>query len=441
MSHPLDRRRFLAVTGATALAGCNFLSNDEPTYVDGERLREMAREDAPTVEETLPVRIEESLVAEFVTRAEDLLAETPGTFDAEAIPNGVIRQRLNRHADATRERLEEVSQSESPYRRLSIAGDARSDAREVHGAWRAIDEGLTIEDVGADAPTLRDEAHEFAREWTYVGEIPVRALRVHAEIEQQVYAAVQFTDPERYEPAEGTNPLDIGEAAADVERSRVALITARHLLERFQGALDEGADLRDRFAAVRRTLETRREEQVASLPEQDGDDGSAWLVDRDVGRTAGFLALQELYGDAKRLRRYSGEYLGPTLAQDIVHRTRSLVYLRAFEHLRERIKGGDDVAVETAEDVVELRDLAVMEVGAAHDGDSAPELTNELLPGVAVQVEWADSRFSDPPGGNGEFTVTEANHNAADYVHVAEVCAALPDVCDSVTASLHNGTA
>lgn len=438
----VTRREALSLSGTAALAGlagCGGRLRDRlpgggPETIDAAALTEVTRGDAPSVPETIPVDVEEAFIDEQRTTAQSTLDSVPVPFDAEEIPNGVIRERLNDEYDHALRSIRDVSGAPTPYERLGHATHARSSAREVQAGWDAIESDLTLGDIRQTASAVGDDVDAFESQWSYVGEDPVRAAIVHAELERTLHGArdwlsIRDDDLDRT----GGQSLELADIAADVERGRTTVAIGSHLLDRFRASLDSPADRRERLETAHATLRDRVETQAEPLPSDHVDDPTS-LVERDIEPTAGVRALAELASDARPVlgdaRADDGER---RLASRIVAATRALTYGRAFEHLRDRIEGGDDVAVGSADDVAELRTDTVAAVEAARDSDRAPLLVDALLPRFAREVRWTDDRFDR---GSGSIRVDLVSHDAAAYVAVAELCRALPPVGAEVTGVL-----
>lgn len=439
----IGRRRLLAVGATTAvgaLAGCaerlGFGEEDTPT-LDGDRLAELADRPVPSVPETLPVAIESTFVDAQAGVARALLAGVPAPFDEREIPNGAIRERLNGTYEAARGQVRRVLSAETPFEAAHRVPNARADAREVHATWQAIDADRTVADVQADAPDVVEAVDSCAARWSYLGADPVAAVRVHAAIEEEVHGARNWASPDAYRSRPGEGPFDVGRAASRLERARASLAIADHLFERHRAGLDTGRDLRARLSDARDALDARVDDARAALPEADPDREPSGLVERDVGQTAGVLALADLYDRADhRGSRGTDDDPIPRLAGDVLGATRVLVAVRAFERLRDRIEGGDDVAIASVADVEALRGEAVDAVTAAREAERAAGLVAELLPRYANALRWTDDEFGHESGA---VPVNHVARDAADYVTVGASCAVLPDVCASVAATLRNG--
>lgn len=436
MTFPLDRRQFLALTAISTLAGCNgHLPGTGPKTIDGDRLQQMATQDAPSVPETLPVAIEASFVADQTDVARQLLAEVPAPFDDEEIPNGAIRQRLNRLSEDARERVSEVADAPTAFERLEYAGHARVAARKIWAGWQAIDTDLTVEAVRENAPKIRADIETFASQWSYLGEDPIRAVRVHAVIERDLRAARTWTTVDDREYLREDGLFSVAEVAEELERARVAIATVTYLFDRFRENLDEASDFQSQLTAARRELGTQVQQRATSLPDVEVDGSPTVLVDRDIEETVGVQALYRLYREAGHATHGTADTSEDNLqpAAAILEATRMLVFIGAFDHLRERIEGGDDVTVSSAADVAALREAAVMAVEAARNADHALGLIHEILPQFARSIEYADSEFEN---SSGSVSIPHVERDAAEYVVAAETCRVLPDVAAEVATVL-----
>jgi len=438
-SRNLGRRRFLALTGAagvSSLAGCadRVFGSDRET-IDGDALAELVDGDAPTVFETVPVDIEPSFVDDQRAVAESKLEAVPAPFDEEQIPNGVIRERLNGEYEAARDSIRTVSDAETPYERLGHATRARTSAHEVLTGWRAIESAVTVDDLRESQSAVGDDVDAFASRWSYVGDDPVRAAVVHAEIEREIRGARNWLSFREgaLDRADG-NALEFGDLAVDIERARVDVAVGSYLFDRFRASLEAERDRRERFERARETLRDRIETRKESLPDETDDPTS--LVERDIDETAGVIALADLDRDARHRSEPAfsgGERDSPSLASAALAAANALVYLHAFERLHERIEDGDDLAVESVADVRSLRADALDAVRAARDADRGGTIASAVLPRFAHEIRWTDDRLER---SSGSVPVGSVARDAAQYVVVAETCRAVPPVSADVAAAL-----
>lgn len=437
---PSSRRRFLARSGgallAVGLAGCaDRFPGSGPETVDGDRLAAVAQREAPTTPERLPVEIEPAFVADQTALANEYLEEVPAPFDEETIPNEVVRERLNRQYEVARGVVDSVANESTPLERLSRAGYARADAREVLASWRAVDEDRTVSAVRAAAPEIRDGIEEFAARFAYEGADPVRATPVLGEVEQSLRAARLWVEPPDRERESG--PFAVGEAATRLERARFDVAAGGYLLDQYRDSLPEDGrrDLQSALGRVRGSLTARVRRRAAELPDPDDVESPGRLVDRDVGETAGVWALSTLHHELERdaWSLTAGDDAPPRVATDALEATAAQVRVEAFASLRTRIEEGADLAVETADDVETFRNAAVDAVAAAQETDAADSLVAALLPEFSRPVAWTDRTFESYEGA---VPVPSVQRDAADYLVVAECCRAVPSVARSVGSML-----
>lgn len=431
MTPSLRRRRFLGLTGGAsiaglaALAGCTVrLPGTGPTTIDVERFREQSDRPVPSVERTLPIEVESAKVDELRDRAEGYMADVPAPFDAESIPNGAIRERLNRLYDRARDRLRSATDDGSAgYHRLHDAADAVSAAREVRGAWRAADEDLTVEDVLERASDVNDALDAFASRREYVVGDPLDGLVLHHAVERLLDTARRSVShgPPRYEP----NPFGVGEAAGAIADGRVSVELAAYCYDRYREGLSNETAFGPQFDDVRQTLGGLVDREQSGLPTVDSEQRPDGLLERDVGETAGTHALEDLWrrATASRGDAATNEFPDDRTAVAIVAAHDDLVAIGAFESLRDRIEGGDDLAVRSADDLASMRTRAVSALDEAAATQDAPSLASLALSGQ----DWRVRRADDGLGDREELSARAARYDASLYVEVAETCLAVPD--------------
>ena len=426
----------LSCVGTVAsLAGCSeILSGERERTIDAGRLAEVVAADAPTVPETLPVEIEESFVDEQRSSAESDLAAVPAPFDREEIPNGVIRERLNDTYEAATDSIDQIDEVETPYGRLGQANSARVDAHQVQAAWRAIEEDLTQSDLADEALAIQSAIDEVAARWSYVGDDPVRAVIVHDEIETEIRSARNWLSSRTSRTRrEDWTALDVANLAEDHERARTSVAVASYVFDRFRESLDTTAEQRSRFESAREELRGQIRDRMGSLPPEDVDEPTS-LVDRDIDETAGVRALASIGSEA----RYRADDAleaddGPSLVSNVLGAADALVYARAFGTLRERIQDGDDIAVERAEDVAELRSEAVEAVNEARDADRGDLLVDAMLPRYANEITWTDEQFKRQ---SGSVSLQSVALDTIDYIVAAATCQAVVPVSADVATTL-----
>lgn len=442
------RRGFLALAGCAAASGCNALPDalgedddgDDPVTVDGDALREAVSGEVPTAPETVPVEIERAYLDETESRARDLLSSVPAPLGREDVPNGAMRAELSDDYEDATDALNAATDAETRFERMASLRSARQHARSVAAAWAAIDEGLTREAVREDAAPVRDALDDFRGRWRYVGEDPVRAVVVHATLESLVESAARrarrVADPSAsrrpYETRE--TPISVGGVAADLERARAALDDAVHLYDRFTASLDDPRRLGSAFEAAGESLAETVEERRDDLPDGDRHEPSS-LVDRDVGDTPVGSALGELYGYVDRAYRLEDARSSGRRASAVLAAHEVLVRVRAFESLRRRIEDGEDVSVESVDDVRRLREDAVEAVEAALESPDHPELTRRVVGDFAGTFDFVADRISDRAGRE-EVQIGWFERELGRYVAAAESAPATPPTSAEVVAEL-----
>ncbi|MFC7172516.1 hypothetical protein ACFQL0_02310 [Haloplanus litoreus] len=285
MSGRLTRRSTLALLGA--LAGCSgadpLSSGSNETDLDGSALRALVDDSVPTLPERLPVDVGDDHLAATERRARTLLDAVPADLGPAEIPNGAIRERVRHAREHAVESLSTAAEASTPFARLAAFADARAEARFATGAWRAIDAGVTREDLAAEAETVREDRRAVRERWRYVGADPVEATLVHAAIERRIASGrsdVATGEPRRYRPG---NPLGVGELTEEIERARVAVDDATHLYDRLTAPLDDPVDLRPRLVDARQRLREAFETERQALSSVDARE--PWRIEGWTSRT------------------------------------------------------------------------------------------------------------------------------------------------------------
>ena len=435
-----SRRAFLALAASGALAGCNELSNPlsketKSPKLDAEALVKMTNRDAPDVPPPNPVAVERSYVEAGVARAEERLATVPDPLGPDDVPNEAIRERLAEIRTEAGDALEALGGADPSVTVLHDLRRARENAEFAATAWAAIETDLVFRDVARRVPEIRSDLDSFRERWRYVGDGPIRALFVHDALESLVEIAdngARRDANRRYRDRD--NCLAVGELAGALEEARAAVDDATYIYDRFDASLDSSRDLRPVFGRTSRSLAARLRKRRRHLPTTD-EDGEATFVERDISGPAGEEALRELsrgvrYSSVARARK-SGRY-----ARAVLGAYSDLVRYRAFRSLRKRVSGGEDFAIETAEDVTALRASAVEAITNAPSRARYVRLAREEVTGLARTVSYTDEQleqYDDPI--RADWVLDEA----ARYLVAAELARAVPPVSDTVGAELRAG--
>jgi hypothetical protein len=434
----VTRRGALALLGVGALAGCsgvNPLSSDaDEPELDAAALRAAVADGAPSLPRRLPVGVGTAHLDATERRARGLIDAVPARLGPDEIPNGAIRDRVRNARERARGSLSTATEAPTPFERLAAFADARADARFAAAAWRAIDEGVTRDDLRDEAEAVRADRRALRDRWRYVGSDPVEATVVHAAIEDRVETArgdVATGGPNRYRPG---NPLGVGDVAEEVERARAAVDDAAHLYDRLTASLDDPVDLRPRLTDARRRLHEAFEDEQAALSSVDRRE--PWRVEGvDVEGTPAAEALEELFAPIDPADDDDGWADGmPAEALTWAHA--SFVSLRAFRSLRERVREGETFAVESAADVADVRTAAVDALRAAEDSPVEPSLTRHSTADLADQLAWVDGELLDASEG---VPVSWVRNDVATYLTIEARARATPPASRRVAAALRTG--
>jgi hypothetical protein len=429
----LTRRGALVCIGA--LAGCsttNPLGGDDDVELDGAALRSVVdADDRQTVPERVPVGVGADHLAASETRARSLIEAVPADLGPDEIPNGAIRERIRRKRAYAVESLETATEAPTPFERLEAFADARAEARFAAGAWRAIDAGLTRDDLTDEAGAVRDDRSAFRERWRYLGDDPVVAMRVHAEIERRVDAGradVALGEPRHYRVG---NPLGVGEVAEEIERARVAVSDAAHLYDRLTASVDDPTDLRPRFVDARRSLHDAFEAERDDLPEIDPRE--PWSIEGvEVDDTPAQRALDELYRPIDPRHDDRWDDVPPARALHWAHA--ALVAVAAFGSLRARVADGERFTVESVDDVAAMRREAVEAVRSAAADRSV--LTRTALTDAADRLRHTDARLSEV---SDDTTAARIRHEVSAYPVVTARARAIPAASERVAGVLRSG--
>lgn len=394
-----SRRGFLALSGTAALAGLagcgglNPLAEDEPRTIAGGALREALSGEAPTVADPLPVNVEAAYVDRRLADARESLSSVPAPFDAEEVPNGAVRRELTELRERATTALETAATAPSPTDALGSVRRARRSVREVEAAWAAVDAGLSFDDVRGSIPAAREAYEAFRTRWRYVGDDPVRAVLVHARLEELVASAGRQLNraPGRTRHAP-ESPFGVAELAAAVESARAAVDDADYLFGRFESSLSNPRSIGAALTSAGESLSANVADRREALPDPESEASS--YVDGDAEVVPVAYALVELrrsieYADGIEDERETGRR-----AMVLVSALHTLVRLRAFESLRERVENEEYVTVEGAADVRAVREAAVGAVGDALASEANPRLDRSVLR-VANRFESLPERIGE----------------------------------------------
>jgi hypothetical protein len=427
----MTRRGALAalLTGVAGCGGRARLGDDDPT-ADAAALRRAASGPVPSVPDRIPVGVGDDHLAASERRARTLLDAVPDPLDADAIPNGAIRERVQGAVEGAGANLADAASAGSPVARLTALAAARADARFAAAAWGAVDAGLTQEDAAAGAADVRAARRRLRERWRYVGDDPVAAAVVHAAVERRLNRAGAVDSPRARRYREG-NPLGVGEVAEGVERGRVAVADAGHLYDRLLATTEGSTDRRPRLVSARRRL--REAFETARADVDTGDPEGPWTADGADVPTVAERALENLFRPMDPRHDDGWQEDDPALA--VVQAHGAFVALGAFRSLRARVRDGDVAAVRSADDVATHRTAAVEAIRATDRAPGVAALTRGPLADLARRVGNADAGLQD---GEGLVPVGALVHDVASYLRVAAEARALPAASERVAAALRS---
>jgi len=256
-----SRRSVLAACGAglAALAGCAgvdvSLGGDEEREYDPAALARLAEGSDPTAPDAFPVRVPEASVERHYGRARELLEAVPERPD---LPNETLGAELRERRQRAADDVEDREEARTGLERLGDGRDARGEAAEVHGAYRAATGGIDRETVADRRAALRSDLRGFEGEWAYRGGDPSRALVVHAELEELRERAGRGAEAWPPFPADPREDVfRVGEIVRGLENGVATLGDASRLRTRYVEGTDDPQSYRTAITAAAHRLERR----------------------------------------------------------------------------------------------------------------------------------------------------------------------------------------
>ncbi|AFK21007.1 hypothetical protein E6P09_17750 (plasmid) [Haloferax mediterranei ATCC 33500] len=428
------RRGFFALAGATALAGCTGLGDvlgDNPPKLDGGELKGVLSTPFPSVTERFPIPIEESYLNETAASVEQRLTTVPAPFDAQEIPNGAIREELSEMYDDATGELEDAADEPSPLETMRTLRDAREQTRAVTASWAAIDDGLAFADVRKSVPQIRSDIDAFRGQWSYVGDDPIRAILAHRELEVLVASAGRRSRdaPERYSREQET-PILVGKFAGDLEEARAALDDAEYLYDRYESSMDDPRQVRSEIVSLADSLARTFRDRLKDLPNGDGQKPSSF-VEPDIEDTPVAAAMTKLFRDLDYADGLADELKTGQRTRAILSAHESLVRVRAFESLRERVNDGEYVTVESTEDVRKIRNSAIAAFEDALASREKSRLNRYVLSQIDGAIRYADRELDDYDEDD-DVSVGWINRELGQYVLVGAMARATPPTSATV---------
>ncbi|WP_193571741.1 hypothetical protein [Haloarcula sp. JP-L23] len=421
------RRGFLAVVGASALAGCGaverFADGDEPTI----RSHELPDVDTGDDERphhllfpAVPVPIEDAYLGAGRDRTTELLSGLPTPLGPDEIPNGHIREHLLDAADHATENIDDARRAETGLMALRAIRESRQNARYAAEGWRFVSEGRRAAPLREERRNAVAEARSFDSEYTYLGDDPVRAALVHARIETALRRATDAEEPSVNH--DGSALLTVAEWGEAAESAHVYLDDARHLDAQFRASLpaDAGtveARLRGAAEALLADLRSRAVPPEPTSGDWEAPERVRWEV-RDEA-VDGTTRVTEAAGPASALLDATGRLAG----------------FGALERVRRRIEEGEQFRVESAADVRRFRQTAVDALQSTLGTGPTPGLVRTVLTNAADRIWSADWELSR---AQGDVRPAQLVDPVSEYVVATALARAAPDAAERTVDALES---
>lgn len=375
-----SRRAVLGACGAglTALAGCSRLEigGDSPTY-DATRLVALGRKDLPRPPTTFPVSVPDAMVSRHRDRARTLVERVP---EQPAVPNGAVVERLRHDREAVLERLSGDGDGDDsngpagdPLERLGRARYTRREAAAVEAAYRAATNAITPGEVADRRAQLRSDLLTFERDWTYRGDDPASAVRVHRALEELRRDVRRGIDPERAFPDDpGTGVFRVGEIVSRIEAGRAALTDAERLRTRYRRTPSGQRPFRTAISVAAGRVRWEERLSRRNLHRYVDADAGALPFDRSIEDTP----LERLYREAAAsVRRYRNDVEGARhrgeQATALMVAGKSLAAIRALDAIVGDIRNDRIDVPRSVDGIAAARREAVDTLGSAWSASPA----------------------------------------------------------------------
>ncbi|MWV41114.1 hypothetical protein [Natrialba sp. INN-245] len=396
-----SRRRFLAGVAAASMAvaaGCNETSiggDDGPTRFSPSEVDPILEQSRPEADRPVPIEPDDDVIGSGIERVDDLLADVPDPVPVETVPNGVVRESIDRRREsATDDRSDALEPPEPSYRalRVSVPG-ARESARGAAVTLSAVDADPDLDDLAAEYDEAQSTVDDRLEGLEYRGDDSddgrLRAALVAADREDDLASARRTVD--RWRVTEHTNVVDLGESAGDVEFVEATVDAWDHLADRYDADVD-GVDLEPVFSdALAVSIDAAGE---VDLPDQGESDWLDELVEGELEmgfpQTLLWDAVRPVYDARDRMidAREDGR-LGTGLAAAI----RFEQEYRAFRTVRDRFEDGDLETPASIDEVRAEREAAIDAAESAMAAFTRPSLASARLAETLQTLEWTDDRI------------------------------------------------
>ncbi|ARS91546.1 hypothetical protein [Natrarchaeobaculum aegyptiacum] len=413
MTDGCRRRGFLAgitAVSSVAVAGCNGLPwEDESTSTafPAEEAATILTADAPAPDPPAPIDPSPEALESALERTVDLLAAVPDPLEAEHVPNGEIREEIDRAREDATDALTDYTDdgtvaaidptdlsADDRYHAFRATVDARESAREAAVAYAAIDDESIADELRTEHGDVADfegglTALEYLGEDTDVGRL--RGALVATTAESDLERAARRV--EHVSIADATTVLDLGEAAGGLEHAAATDDVHTHLDERYEDSLESPTDLSDVFERV--VTDALDYADELDLPDSYDDSWVDDLVDADLEDDH---LLERLVYDSFWPLYQARDDLAEAADEDrpgdgLDAALRLETHRRAFERVRERIDDGELGHPLSAEDIRAERESAIEAAEDALESITGPSPGSELLASTLEELEWLDDRI------------------------------------------------
>lgn len=375
----------------------------------------------PPVRVAVPVDVAAEHVAAHRDRVRELLAVLPTPLGPDEIPNGAVRERLLDAAATATDRLDDARRAETELLALSRLGRAREEARYAAAGWRFIEDEVAVPDLYSELQTVTTRATDVLASHEYVGDDPVRAAVVHAQIERTLEAATR--DDQLGNADDGV--LEAAEVAGAAERATAHLADGRHLAAQFAASLpDDTGSIEDRLVDAGETLAGRVRSKALEVPPEPSQE-------RDWG--PGEYAVDDLRFDLNADGRPTDDWRRP--GERIAEAHRWLVTFRAIRWIDRRRTDGELDTVTSAADVREVRRSAYDAVETAATETPALSLSREPLRDAGYHLLAGDRAVARAPG-SGRIDADRLDDAVTEYVVATALARSVPGTCREVVRTL-----
>lgn len=426
------RRGFLsaaataAAAGAVALAGCGEIGSgaaETPDPIPTGELPDVSRfeDTTPVLEDDLPVGIGSDRLRGSADRVTELLGTLPLPLEPADVPNGHVRRQLREAAEAATDGLDAARSATTRLAALNSLRRARAEARYAAEGWAFVAEGRTVADLRAERSETAADAEAVRSAQEYRGDDRIRAVVLHAYVEEFTRRALDDRD----RSAETGRLLTVAEWGERAESTRAYLGDARYARDRFEASLPpEAESFEGTFAGAAETLRaelTRRRDALPPEPDDGGDVGSAERLRHRLRRDAVRRAE-----DAPDPERPAGA---------VTDAVAGLAGFGAYDRLRERIEDGERFEVETGADVREFRSAAVESVSAALEASPRPTLARRVLADAARSIAYGDDELARY---RGSVRPGRLDDPIRRYVTATVRARSVPGACEDVIEALYD---